>query len=127
MQNGTIFFAYLTCWVVYLIAAYVWGHRKQLSLGLVSVSHFVPSAVAVSMIYVFLICRGTNTWEMWESWLWLSIILALATVLSAFINLVLTIVWSVKKSRRTWVPVTFVALLMSVFALMTVFANFPTV
>ena len=123
MQNGIIFFAYLTCWVVYLIAAYVWGHRKQFSLSLVSVSHFVPSAVAVSMIYVFLICRGTT---MWSSWFILSIILALATVVSAFINLVLTIVWSVKKSRRTWVPVTFVALLMSVFAFMTVADNFPT-
>ena len=121
---NNIFFAYLTCWVVYLIAAYVWGHRKRLSLGLVSVSHFVPLAVAVIMIYVFLICLETT---MWSPWFWLWIILVLATVVSAFINLVLTIVWSLKKSRRTWVPVTFVALLMSVFAFMALFDNYPTV
>ena len=135
MENKTIFFTYLASWCVYLIAAYVWGHRRRLNLGVVSVSHLVPSAVAIIMIYVFLIGRGATVaqfvagsetgMDMWSLWFHLWPILLIATAASGFVNLVLTIVACVKKSQRKWIPVTFVALLMSVFAFFTVGANFP--
>lgn len=135
MENRTILFAYLACWCVYLIAGYVWGHCRRLHLGAVTVSHLVPSAVAIIMIYVFLIGRGATVAQfvagsesgmnMWSLWFGLWPILLIATAASGFINLVLTIVACVKKSQRKWIPATFAALLMSVFAFFTVGANFP--
>lgn len=135
MENRTIFFAYLAGWCTYLAAAYVWGHRRRLHLGVVFVSHIVPSAVAIIMIYVFLIGGGATVAQfvagsesgmaMWSLWFHLWPILLMATGASGFVNLVWTIIACVRKTQRKWIPISTAAVLMSAFAFFTVGVNFP--
>lgn len=135
MEDSRIFFVYLVSWCVYLAAAYIFGSCRRLHLGIVSMSHLAPSAVAIIMICIFLLGSGATVaqysarsesgmdiWSLWAS-LWLPILFFSAT--SGVIHLIWIAVACVKKSQRKWIPVAAAAILMSAFAFYTVLANFP--
>ncbi len=133
MENKALFIAYLITWVVSLLTVYVWARRKQLPLAGVLGSHAVPSIVAVVMTYIFLIAGGATVaqlagepgMDMWSLWFNLWPLFLICTAASGVINLVLSIIFSMKKSQRRWIPITIAALVMSVFAFFVVGSNFP--
>ncbi len=87
------------------------------------------------MTYVFLIAGGATVAQfvagsesgkdLWSLWFDLWPILLIATAASGIANFAWTIIACVKKSQRRWIPVALAALVMSMFALITVGANFP--
>jgi len=135
MENRTIFIAYLITWCAYVVATHAWVHRKRLSVAGVVVAHTVPAVVALTMTYVFLIAGGTTVAQfvagseagmnMWSLWFHLWPILLIGSAVSAVVSVVWTIVACVKKPLRRWLPITLATVVMSVFAFMTVAANFP--
>ena len=135
MENRTIFIAYLITWCAYVIAVHAWAHRKRLPTAGVAASHTVPTVVALTMTYVFLIAGGVTVaqfvtaseagMDMWSLWCHLWPILLFGSAVSAVVSVIWTIVACVKKSLRRWLPITLAAVVMSVFACLTVGANFP--
>lgn len=135
MENRTILIVYLVTWCAYVIAAHLWAQRKRLHLGAIMASHAVPSAVALTMTYVFMIAGGATVaqfvagsesgMDLWSLWFHLWPVLLLGSAASGVISLVWTIVACVKTSQRKWIPITVAAVVMSVFAFFTVGANFP--
>jgi hypothetical protein len=135
MENRTIFAAYLVVWCAYIVAAHIWGRRRQLHIAGVIASHAAPTGVAIVMTYVFLIAGGATVAQfvagsesgmaLWSLWFHLWPVLLFATAASGMFSLVWTIMACVKHSQRKWIPITIAAVLMSVFAFLTVGANFP--
>ncbi len=135
MENSTIFFAYLAIWCVYLVVVYAFGRHRRLHLGILSISHLVPSAVAIIMICIFLIGGGVTVaqyaaesesgMDMWSLWADLWPVLLFFSAASGIVHLVWAFVACMKKNQRKWIPVAIATVLMSVFALYTVLCNFP--
>jgi hypothetical protein len=135
MESRTIFLAYLVVWCAYALAAHTWGWQKRLRLAGVIASHAAPSAVAVTMTYIFLLAGGSTVaqfvagseagMDLWSLWFRLWPILLLVSAASGVMSLVWTIIVCVNNSRRRWTPVTIAGVIMSVFAFLTVAANFP--
>lgn len=122
MENRTILAAFVATWCAYLCFVYIWAWRRRLHLGGVSFTHIVPSAVAVTMTYVFYIKAGMDLWSHWYR-LWPAFLAA--TAASGLVYFILTIYSCVDKSERNWIPVTIAGTVMSAFAFFTVVANFP--
>jgi hypothetical protein len=135
MENRTILLAYLAVWCAYVLAAHTWGWRKRLHPAGIIASHAAPSAVAVAMTSIFLLAGGSTIaqfaagsesgMDLWSLWFRLWPALLLVTAASGVMSLVWTIIASVNNSRRRWTPVTLAGVIMSVFAFLTVAANFP--
>jgi len=135
MENRTIFLVYLTTWCGYLIAVHGLAYRRRLGLGVVSASHFAPTTVALAMGYIFLIRRGVTVaqfaagsepgMDLWSLWVHLWPLLLLLTAASALAQLIWTIAACFQKAQRKWIPLAIAGFLMSVFAFLTVGANFP--
>ena len=135
MENRNLLIAFLVVWVAYLFVVHIWAWRKQLPVAGVIASHAVPSAVAITMTYIFIMSDGSTIAQfvagsesgmnLWRLWLGLWGVLSIVTATSVLIHLVWTIIASVKKTQRKWVPVTICAVIMSGFAFITVFGNFP--
>jgi len=135
MENRTIFIAYLITWCAYLVVTHAWAHRKRLPAARVVAAHTVPTVVTLTMTYVFLIAGGATTAQfvaaseagmnMWFLWCLLWPILLLGSAVSAVVGVIWTIVACVKKPLRRWLPIAVAATVMSVFACLTVGANFP--
>lgn len=132
MENRTLLLAFLGTWAVYLVAVHIWTFRKRLPLFGVLMSHVVPSITACLMTYVFLIAGGATVRQLagsgsdlWSLWFHLWPNLLFATAVSVLVNLVWTVLAWVNETRQGWVPVGIAAVLMSVFAFITVCGNFP--
>ena len=135
MENSTILFAYLLTWCGYLAAVYALCRGRHLHCGIVSVSHLVPSAIAILMIGIFLVGPGAtvaqfaagsgSAMKMWRLWLHLWPLLLFAAGASALVHLVWTGIACLLANYRKWVPVSSSGLLMSVFGFFTVITNFP--
>jgi hypothetical protein len=105
--------ALLVVWVAYLFFVHIWAGRKRLPIAAVIGSHAVPSTVAINdLLFYFL------GYEIGISKLPVLLIL---TATSVLIHLVWTIIASVIKTQRKWVPVTICGVIMSLFAFATVF------
>jgi hypothetical protein len=135
MENRTLFVAYLLAWCGYLIAMYAFCRVRHLHLGIASISHLVPSVIAVMMIRIFLVGHGstiaqfaagsepaTHLWRLWFH-LWPALFFAAGT--SVLVHLVWTAVAGFAVRYRKWVPVSSSGLLMSLFAFLAVGTNFP--
>ena len=135
MENRPVFLAYLVVWGAYVIALYAYSIVRRKSLILTTISHVVPTAVALEMAYIFLI-RGGGTvrqlsagsgtgmdmWSLWvTSWLWI----LKATLAWAVVHLVWLAVAAIRAKTRAWVPVAAAGLIMAAFAFYTAAANFP--
>jgi hypothetical protein len=59
MENRALLIAFLVVWLPYLYALHTWA-RGKLPVTRVIASHAVPSAVAISMTYIFLISGGSS-------------------------------------------------------------------
>ncbi len=135
MENRTLFIVYLVTWLPYVAAIHWYALRKRISHVAVAVSHAAPTLVATSMAYIFLIGHGATVrqfvaysgrgMDLWSLWVTLWPLLLFATFGSGVAQGVWTIVASVKRDRRTWIPVVALGTGMSVFSFMTVMANFP--
>ncbi len=135
MENRTLFFAFIATWAGYLLVAHIWANKHHFPLTGILASHTVPSVVAVVMTYVFVIAGGATVaqfvagsesgMDLWSLWFHLWPILLLATAASGITNFVWAIITCVKKSQRRWIPLSISAIVMSVFAFITVAANFP--
>jgi len=135
MENRTIFLAYLVVWGVYVVALYAYSVIRKKSLFVTTISHIVPTAVALEMAYIFLICRGStirqlvagsergiDLWSLWvNSWGWI----LLGTLIWALAHLVWLIVAGIRAKARTWAPVAAAGLAMATFAFFTAALNFP--
>ena len=134
MENRNLLIVFLVVWVVYLFVVHTCTWRR-FPVATIIASHAVPSAVAISMTYIFLISGGSTIAQfvaysepginLWRLWLTLWPVLSIVTVTSVLIYLVWTIIASVKKTQRHWVPVTICGVIMSGLAFITVFLNFP--
>src|SRR5687768_14303099 len=135
MENSTIFFAYLVTWCGYLITVYALCGRMQLHRGIASVSHIVPSAIALLMIGIFLVFGGGTVAQfvsgsesgmnMWRLWFHLWPFLLVGAGLSTLAHLVWAAAACFMAIHRRWVLVSASGLLMSGFGFFTVIANFP--
>ncbi|MEM9480381.1 MAG: hypothetical protein AAGA58_12080 [Verrucomicrobiota bacterium] len=98
-------------------------------------SNAAPSIVAVAMTYVFLIAGGATVaqfvagseagMDLWRLWARLWPVLFFCTAISGLANLVWTMISCLKKTHRKWIPIAAATTGMSVFAFVTVCANFP--
>lgn len=132
----TVLLIYIVSWVIYLVALYVIAYRKKLRMSIVSVSHIVPSAVAILMGSIFLIGKGATVvqfvaysvpgMKLWSLWvgLWPGLLVLTAGV--AFTHLVWLGIACADKTKRRWIPVVASGLFMSVFSFFAVIAFFPT-
>jgi hypothetical protein len=135
MENRTLFVAYLLTWAGYLIAMYAFCRVRHLHLGIASISHLVPSVIAIMMIRIFLVGHGStiaqfaagseSATHLWKQWfhLWPALFFAAGT--SVLVHLVWTAVAGFAARYRKWVPVSSSGLLMSLFAFLAVGTNFP--
>lgn len=136
MENEALLILYLMTWCAYVPGAHVWAHRKRLHHVAIIASYAVPSVVAITMTYVFLIKGGATvaqfaagsrtSMDLWSLWVDLWPVLLLATAASGAVSVVWMILASANHSLRKWMPVSVAAVLLSAFAFLTVFANFPT-
>ena len=135
MENKAILLALIVAWGVSLLSTLVWARTKQLSVSKILCSQAIPIVVVLTMSYIFLICEGATVAQLisgsksgmslWSLWFHLWPLLLILTLISGFSNLVWTIVVSLKKPDRVWLPVSITALVMSLFAFFTVAINFP--
>ena len=135
MENSTLFLAYLITWCGYLIALYVLGRRRQLHRGGLFGSQIVPSLIAVLMVAVFVVGRGSTVAQLvsgseqglnlWRLWLYLWPLLLLGAGLSTAAHFVWTGVSCFRPIHRKWIAVSTSGAFMSAFGFLTVISNFP--
>ncbi|MBM3969151.1 MAG: hypothetical protein FJ302_04720 [Planctomycetes bacterium] len=135
MENKSILIAYLVTWSLYVIGVHVFGKWKRLEKTNIVLSHSVPSAVAISMTFIFLIGHGATVrqfvansdrgMDLWSLWVSLWPLLLFATFGSGLAQAVLTIVALFKREWRVWAPITALGAGMSAFSFMAVGINFP--
>lgn len=138
MNDRVMIYAYLATWIVYLMVIYGWfrhvGFRR---LTIISLSHALPSVIALVMAYIFLI-RGATTniqiiigldsgIHIWSLWSHLWPILRYAAIVSGVINLGWLFAVCGRKSWREWIPIALTAALLAGFAFVTVSVNPPIV
>ncbi|MFT5205862.1 MAG: hypothetical protein ACI9GC_001163 [Phycisphaerales bacterium] len=61
MSNHDFFNLYIVCWILYLVFVYVYGYRNKLEPTILTFSHVLPSTIALTMIYIFVIKHGAST------------------------------------------------------------------
>ena len=135
MENRTLFIAYLLVWFPYVVGIHVYAHRRRLTHGSVSLSHAVPSLVAILMTWIFLLGHGATVRQfvagseggidLWSLWVNLWPLLLLATLGAGVAQAVCLIVVSAKHRFRTYIPVPMTGTAMCVFSFLTVLSNFP--
>jgi hypothetical protein len=135
MENRPIFLAYLWVWGAYVVALYAYALVRRKSLIVTTISHIVPTAVALEMAYIFLIHRGgtvrqlsagsetgMDMWSLWvDSWFWI----LRATKAWGLAHYAWLLVVSIKAKARAWGPVAAAGLAMAAFAFYTAALNFP--
>ena len=92
MENRNLLIAFLVVWAAYLFVVHIWAWRKQLPVARIIASHVVPSAVAISMTYIFIISGGSTIAQfvagsesgmnLWRLWLYLWPVFSIATATS---------------------------------------------
>lgn len=135
MENKSIFISYLLTWILYIAGIHAYGVRWRLSQTAVCLSHAVPSLIAISMAWIFLIGHGVTVrqfvgnsergMDLWSLWCGLWPLLLLTTFVVGFSQIVMTIAVAVNREFRKWVPVAALSAGMCAFAFMTVLSNFP--
>lgn len=135
MENRSLFIVYLVTWLLYVVGIHWYGSWRRLDKGSVGVSHAAPSLVAVSMAYIFLIEHGATVrqfvaysdrgMDLWSLWCCLWPLLLLVAFAGGVAQTILTVVVSVKREWRMWIPVTALGAGMCGFSFMTVLSNFP--
>ena len=135
MENRSLFITYLVTWLLYVAGIHGYALWRRISHVAVALSHAAPSLVAISMTYIFLIGHGATVrqyvaysargMDLWSLWVTLWPVLLLATFGVGVAQAVWTIVVSVNRDRRIWIPVAVLGTGMCVFSFVTVMANFP--
>lgn len=135
MENKSLLIAYLAVWIPYVTAIHGYTRWRQLSHSVVVLSHAVPSLVAMTMAYIFLLCHGQTVrqfvansdrgMDLWSLWVDVWPMLLQATFAAGVAQLVWMMVVSVRRSWRPWVPVALTGTAMCAFAFLTVICNFP--
>ena len=135
MENRSILLVYLACWLLYIAGIYGYGFFRRASLAATTASHLVPTAIALSMAYIFLLAGGatvaqfaagsTGSMNLWSLWFHLWPLLLLAALISAIALAVWTVAAIVRAESRQYVPTAIAGTLMSAFGFVTVGANFP--
>ena len=135
MENRTLFIAYLVTWLLYVAGIHGYALWRRLGQAAVALSHAAPSLVAISMAYIFLIGHGATVrqfvahskrgMDLWSLSVGLWPLLLLATFGAGVAQAVWTMVVSVKREWRTWIPVAVLGTGMCAFSFVTVMRNFP--
>ncbi len=135
MENRALFIAYLMAWLLYVAGIHGYALQRRLAQAAVALSHGVPSLVAISMAYIFLIGHGATVrqfvahsdrgMDLWSLWVGLWPLLLLATFAAGLAQAVWTIVVVVTRERRDWIPVAVSGTAMCAFSFVTVMSNFP--
>ena len=135
MENRTLFVAYLVVWIPYVVGLHGYGRWKRLGQGAVALSHAVPSFVAITMAYIFVIGHGATVrqfvagseqgMDVWALWVGLWPLLLLATFATGVAHAVWMLAVSLKRESRTWIPVALTGAAMCAFSFLTVMTNFP--
>ena len=135
MENRTLFMAYLVSWFLYVAGIHGYALWRRTGHGAVALSHAAPSIVAISMAYIFLIGHGATVrqfvahsergMDLWSLWVRLWPLLLFATFGAGVAQAIWTIVVSVKREWRMWIPVAVLGTGMCAFSFMTVAQNFP--
>lgn len=60
MENRTLFIAYLVIWLPYIMGLHAYASWRRLGHGIVTLSHAVPSLVAITMAYIFLLSQSRS-------------------------------------------------------------------
>ena len=115
MENRTLFIAYLVVWLLYVMGLHAYASWRRLGHGIVTLSHAVPSLVAITMAYIFLLGHGATVRQfvagsegrinLWSLWVDLWPLLLLGTFGAGVAQTVCLIVVSVNRGLRTWIPV----------------------
>jgi hypothetical protein len=135
MENRAILEVYLVVWLAYFIGIYaysIWCHK---GIAIATCSQFVPSSVALSMDYIFVIKHGATvaqfaagderTMNLWSTWVHLGRLLVLAAFIGGIVHLAWTIAACFIKKQRAWLPISIAGTAMCVFAFFTVAPNPP--
>jgi hypothetical protein len=135
MEDRTLFIAYLVVWLLYVAGLHAYACWRRLDRRVVTLSHTVPSLVAIAMTYIFLFGHGTTVrqlvagsergmdlWSLWVGvWPWL----LLTTFGAGAAQAIWMFVVSVKRGSREWIPVALTGVAMCAFSFLTVMSNFP--
>jgi hypothetical protein len=135
MENRAILEVYLAIWLVYLVGIYAYSIWRRKGVAIATCSHLVPSSVALSMAYIFLIKHGATVaqfvagdergFSLWSTWVHLWPLLLLAAFLGGIVHVVWTIAACFIKKQRAWLPISVAGAAMCIFAFFTVGSNFP--
>jgi ABC-type dipeptide/oligopeptide/nickel transport system permease component len=135
MENRTLFVVYLAVWLPYVAGLHAYGWWRRLGQGGVALSHAMPSLVAMTMAYIFLIGHGATVrqfvagsergMDLWSLWVGLWPLLLLTTFGAGVAQALWMIVVSVKREWRPWIPVPLTGTAMCAFSFLTVMTNFP--
>jgi hypothetical protein len=135
MENRSIFIAFLVAWALYVPTIHVASARMRIRLSVSTLSHLVPTIIALGMICIFLIGHGATVRQfvagsergvdLWMIWVRLWPLFLLAAFISAILHVMATFAVATTPAARRYLVVTIAGFLMAVFAFAAVYENFP--